>query len=222
MNLLFLALAFSLAGCTGRTDDGTVTVKVKMVEQVENYTYMLVKGKGPAYWVASPTMEITPGESITYQGGLLMENFPSKELDRTFDRVLFIDAGAGDTPAVSEMMGGTTQGSAVKTPKLETAVEAEEGIVTLAELFANPGQYEGKSIQVKGEVAKFNGGIMNRNWIHIQDGTEYEGKYDLTVTSQESFEVGQQVTVEGVLALNMDFGYGYSYELLLEAATKAK
>ena len=60
---------------------------------------------------------------------------------------------------------------------------------------------------------------MERNWVHLQDGTEFEGKFDLTVTSSEAFEVGQVVTLEGILALNRDFGYGYSYEILLEKAT---
>ncbi len=60
---------------------------------------------------------------------------------------------------------------------------------------------------------------MELNWVHIQDGTEFEGKFDLTVTSTESFKVGSVVTLEGVLALNKDFGYGYSYEVLLEKAT---
>jgi len=63
---------------------------------------------------------------------------------------------------------------------------------------------------------------MERNWVHLQDGTEFDGKYDLTVTSLELFEVGQVITVEGILALNRDFGYGYEYELLLEKATQIK
>ncbi len=86
-------------------------------------------------------------------------------------------------------------------------------------LFSDPSAYEGKVIQVRGEVTKFNPAIMNRNWAHIQDGTEFEGKFDLTLTSDESFEVGSLVTVEGVVALNLDFGYGYSYEILLEKTT---
>ena len=63
---------------------------------------------------------------------------------------------------------------------------------------------------------------MERNWVHLQDGTELEGKYDLTVTSKESFQVGQVLTIEGILAVNRDFGYGYSYEILLEKATIVK
>ncbi len=61
---------------------------------------------------------------------------------------------------------------------------------------------------------------MELNWVHIQDGTEFEGKFDLTATSIESFEVGSTVILEGILALNKDFGYGYKYEILLEKATE--
>ena len=205
------------AACSSPSGDGSVTVKVKAVEQVPNYTYLLVKGKGPEYWIAVSSTEIGVGEKITYQGGLLMEDFYSQELDRTFDKVLFLNGLGGEqTPAMGHMPG-TTQGS-VKSDRLDTQIEHGEGILSISELYANPSAYEGKSIRVKGEIAKFNAQIIQRNWIHLQDGTEFEGKYDLTVTSQQGFGVGEVVTLEGVLALNRDFGYGYSYELLLEEA----
>ena len=38
---------------------------------------------------------------------------------------------------------------------------------------------------------------MKRNWVHLQDGTEFNGKFDLTITSDEIFMVGSVVTVEG-------------------------
>ena len=210
-------------GCSSPSGDGAVSVKVQAVEQVANYTYLQVKGKGPAYWIAVSSTEIEVGESITYQGGMLMEDFYSKELDRTFDKVIFLDGLEGsEAPAQMGMMPGTSRGSEVKTDRLEISLDTEEGAVSIAELYADPGAYEGKTIRVKGEVAKFNANIMERNWIHIQDGTDFEGKYDLTVTSQEMVEVGQVVTLEGILALNRDFGYGYSYEVLLENATAAR
>jgi len=218
--ILFFVIA---SACSNPSGDGAVTVKVKAIEQVANYTYLLVKGKGPEYWIAVSSTEIQIGESITYQGGMLMEDFHSKELDRTFEKVLFLDdLEGGQTPANTDAMLGTSQGSEVKTDRLKTSIEAEEGTVSIAELFADPAAYEGKTIRVKGEVAKFNPNIMERNWIHLQDGTDFEGKYDLTVTSQEGFVVGQVLTIEGILALNRDFGYGYSYEILLEKATVAK
>lgn len=223
VKILVIAIMVITTACSSPSPDGAVTVKVKVVEQVPNYTYLLVKGKGAEYWIAVSSTEIQVGESITYQGGMLMENFHSKELDRTFEKVLFLDGlEAGQAPSNTDKMLGTSQGSDIKTDKLETKVEHEDGIVSIAELYANPAAYEGKTIRVKGEVAKFNPNIMERNWVHLQDGSEFEGKYDLTVTSQEGFVVGQVLTLEGILALNRDFGYGYSYELLLEKATLAK
>ena len=220
LKILFIAMMVIATGCGSPSEDGAVTVKVKAVEQVENYTYLLVKGKGPEYWMAVSSTEIEVGEKISYQGGMIMEDFYSKELDRTFDKVLFLEGFDGmqsEAPAMGQMPG-TTQGS-VKTDKLATSIEHEAGTVSIADLYRNPVTYEGKTIRIKGEVAKFNAQIMERNWIHLQDGTEFEDKYDLTVTSQEQFAVGQVVTLEGILALNKDFGYGYKYEILLEKAT---
>jgi len=222
MKLVIVTVLAIMTGCGTPNEGGVVTAKVKEVIQVSGYTYLQVKGKGPAYWVAIPSREITAGSIISYRGGDIMKDFYSKELERNFEEVLFVQGLEDGTSSGIDLMSGSSQGSQLKVAKLKITLEPEEGVIPLAELFANLGQYEGKVIRVKGEVAKFNGGIMNRNWIHIQDGTEYEGNYDLTVTSQESFEVGQQVTLEGVLALNMDFGYGYSYEILLEEATAAQ
>jgi len=223
LKILVIATFAIITACSSPSGDGAVTVKVKAVEQVSGYTYLMVKGKGPAYWVVVTSTDIAIGESITYQGGNVMENFYSKELDRTFEKVLFLDGLEGSqAQSTTDKMLGTSQGSGIKTDKLEPNIDAEEGTVSIAELYANPAAYEGKAIRVKGEVAKFNPNIMERNWVHLQDGTEFEGKYDLTLTSKEGFVVGQVLTVEGIIALNRDFGYGYNYEILLEEATVAK
>ena len=222
LKILVIAMMAIATGCGSPSGDGAVTVKVKAVEQVSSYTYLMVKGKGPAYWVVVTSTDIAVGESITYQGGNVMENFYSKELDRTFEKVLFLDGLEGDPSLAMGTMAGTSQGSDVKTDRLEANIEREAGVVSISELFADPSAFEGKTIRVKGEVAKFNANIMERNWVHLQDGTEFEGKYDLTVTSQEDFQVGQVVTIEGIVALNRDFGYGYKYDILLEKATAAR
>ncbi len=224
--------------CNNSATSEFTTVKVKEVEQVGGYTYLLVKGKGPEYWVAVSAMEAAPGETYYYQGGMLMEDFHSNELDRDFESVVFLDAIYPGTPPNSDMESGVAQemdfdqplpangqgdtpGSRAVEEKARIEVEAAEGAVTIAELYANPSEYEGKQVKVTGMVTKFNPQIMDRNWVHLQDGTEYDGKFDLTATSAEYFETGNTITLEGVLALNRDFGYGYNYELLLENATAA-
>jgi hypothetical protein len=57
---------------------------------------------------------------------------------------------------------------------------------------------------------------MEKNWVHIQDGTDYEGEFDLTITTSRSVSVGDTVTFEGTIALEKDFGYGYFYNILME------
>lgn len=207
-----------MLSCGNQNETGLTEVTVIEVEQVAAYTYLLVKGKGPEYWVAVPSMDASPGEKYQYQGGMIMEDFYSKDLDRTFEKVIFLEALFSEGPA-SPHAGELTPGSQAVIEKTKVSVEKVEGTVSIADIYENPGSFEGKVLQVRGEVTKFNAAIMERNWVHLQDGTEFDGKYDLTVTSAESFEVGSVVTVEGVLALNLDFGYGYSYEVLLEAAT---
>jgi hypothetical protein len=220
-NLFIAGLFLIIASCTSNTTDGFTTVKVKEVEQVGSYTYLLVKAKGPEYWVAVPSMEASPGETYKYQGGMLMQDFYSKELDRTFDKVVFLEAifAENNMPAPAPAPQAEAHGGKVAVEKSSVNLEAGEGTITITELFSNPDSYMGKTIRVKGEVTKFNPAIMGRNWVHLQDGTEFEGKYDLTATSIESFEEGGIVTLEGILAVNKDFGYGYSYEILLEKAT---
>ncbi len=134
-----------------------------------------------------------------------MKDFYSKDLDRTFEEVLFVEAlFAGDELAM-EPAQEMTPGSMAPKEKSSVVVEKVEGALTIAEIYADPASFEGKSIRVKGEVTKFNPAIMERNWVHLQDGTEFDGKFDLTATSNESFEVGTVVILEGILAIEPGF-----------------
>lgn len=222
-NLVITGLILIMGSCTSPNTDGFTTVKVKEVEQVGAYTYLLVKAKGPEYWVAVPSMEAVPGETYKYQGGMLMQDFYSEELEKTFEKVVFLEAIFAEDNLPAQAPAAQTQaqahGGKVTVEKSNVKVEAGEGTIAISDLFSDPEAYEGRTIRVKGEVTKYNPSIMDRNWVHIQDGTDFEGKYDLTATSIESFKEGSIVTLEGVLAVNKDFGYGYSYEILLEKAT---
>ena len=59
---------------------------------------------------------------------------------------------------------------------------------------------------------------MGKNWVHIQDGTNSAGSFDLTVTTQEVAEVNDEVTFKGVITLDKDFGSGYFYDVIMEDA----
>lgn len=91
-----------------------------------------------------------------------------------------------------------------------------ENVTSLQELFSKKELYANKSIIINGKVTKINNSIMNRNWIHISDGTQFEENKSLTITTLDTVAVGDLVTFKGTLVLNKDFGYNYVYDIILE------
>jgi hypothetical protein len=111
---------------------------------------------------------------------------------------------------------------AVEVIKKYVKIEPCNGCTTISNLLSNKKSFSGKNIRVKGVVTKYNPQIMNKNWIHIQDGSEFQGGFDLTITTDKSVSLGDTVTFEGKLALDKDFGYGYFYTVLMEDAKPAQ
>jgi len=101
------------------------------------------------------------------------------------------------------------------------ALAADAKPSTVASLYKDKTGLAGKTVSAQGKVVKVNNGIMGRNFLHVQDGSgkAADGNHDLIVTSTQTAAVGDQVTVSGVVAVNRDFGAGYSYPLLIEQAT---
>jgi hypothetical protein len=95
---------------------------------------------------------------------------------------------------------------------------------TIAELFAKVASLNKQKVTVRGQVVKVNPNIMGRNWIHIQDGTGDPAKqtYDLVVTSSDMAKIGDIITIEGTLAADKDFGFGYKYDVIVENAVIKK
>lgn len=104
-----------------------------------------------------------------------------------------------------------------------TAAAEEAAKQTVAGLHDARATLAGQQVQVAGKVVKVNNGIMGRNFLHVQDGSGDKEKenYDITITSQDTAQVGDQVTATGRVAVDVDFGYGYVYPLLLEEANIA-
>jgi hypothetical protein len=67
------------------------TGKVLEVMDASIYTYMQVStAKGPI-WLAASKTTVPKGATISYPDGAVMTNFYSKGLNRTFDRIIFLD-----------------------------------------------------------------------------------------------------------------------------------
>jgi len=207
-------------------------VKAEEVIQTSAYTYIRVSADGRDYWIAISKMDVKVGETYFWSEGSEMRDFTSKELKRTFRSIFFIQDFSAEPITLSKQMPANPQmgqmnqtGPTGKMPAVEhkgISVAKVEGGVTIGELYSRRKAFEGKKVKIRGEVVKFSGGIMNRNWVHIQDGTKDGEHFDLTITTPDSVKVGDLVIFEGKVILDKDFGAGYFYEVILEDARLKK
>jgi len=189
-------------------------VTVAEVLNTEKYSYLRVKENGEEYWIAITRQDVKVGSTCYYRGGLLKKNFQSKEFNRVFETVYLVGEFRQESAEASAPAGGIAPGAEALAPPKN--VQRAPGAIKISDLVANVAKYDGKTVKITGKCVKINPMIMGRNWLHIQDGS---GKnIDLTVTTTEMVQLGSIVTLEGVVAVNKDFGAGYKYDYILEAA----
>lgn len=196
-------------------------ITVKEVLNANAYTYLLVTEAEKEYWIAVPKTEVTIGKTYTYIGGMEMKKFESKDLKRTFDSVFFVE-GLTDPnpPAATERTSEAPK--ATSSTQLSKGITLAKGGISLFDLFSTRDKLAGKTVILTGKVVKFMPQIMNKNWIHLQDGTSYNGFNDITITSLEKIKVDDIVSLKGTVVLNKDLGSGYKYDILIEDAVLVK
>ncbi|MHC4204638.1 MAG: GW dipeptide domain-containing protein [Planctomycetota bacterium] len=202
-----------------KQDGATVDVHTAVVQEViqaTSYTYLKVKEEDKEFWIAINKREIEVGAKVSFMGALEMNNFKSKDLNRTFDKIYFVNRIVGGESSTSQQPVSMPHQMKPELEKKEVSIEPAKGGITIGELFANRDSYADKTVLIKGQVTKVNRAIMDKNWVHLQDGTSDSGKFDLTITTDEEVNVGDIVTFEGKITLNKDFGAGYSYEVIME------
>ncbi len=228
LSMLVAAGLFTSCGDGGMKRNKDLAPNVQQVTaeevlQTSNYTYVRVADGEKDYWVAVPRADIELDKTYYWSQGAEMKNFTGKEINRTFESIIFVsdftdqpitEASAQQAPQMQ--MGQTTQGTPQVAAEAGISVPKAPGGVSIAELYAKKESLNGKPVKISGKVVKFSPMIMNRNWVHIQDGTKEGEHYDLTITTQEMVNVGDVVTFEGILSLNKDFGAGYFYDVILE------
>lgn len=144
--------------------------------------------------------------------------------DDSFAAAVAAERQASDSaaPPIQPQQGSAgSQGAVV--PFTETEVEKAEGenSFTVAEIFDQAKELNGKKVRVRGQVVKFNANIMGRNWLHLQDGSgdPMQNTHDLVVTTTDQLNGPKVITIEGVVAADKDFGAGYKYVVLIEDST---
>ena len=71
-----------------------ITAEGKVVSAIntESYTYVEITQNDQNSWIVGPLVTLQPGNQVTFEEGMIMHDFYSKQLDRTFPAVMFVDA----------------------------------------------------------------------------------------------------------------------------------
>ncbi len=218
------------------------SIQGKVLERLDAppYSYLKLQTAQGETWAAVPQTEVAKGGDVTVAGAMPMQNFESKTLNRKFDVVYFGTVGGPGAPAAAPAPGGAPmpdmgQGPGIAAQHAAAAAgPAEVGDVkvpkasgadarTVAEVYGQRAALKEKPVTIRGKIVKFNAGIMNRNWVHLRDGSGTAGKdNDLTVTTGDSAAVGDVVVVKGTVRVDKDFGAGYAYPVIVEDAKLTK
>ncbi|PLY07708.1 MAG: hypothetical protein C0624_03380 [Desulfuromonas sp.] len=191
------------------------------------YTYVQVDTGSEKIWAAAPEFKVAVGDAVVVPEGMVMPNYESKTLQRTFDNILFVDQIliGGEMPQAA-----AAQGAEGAMPEGHPKVEADASTAgvelgdiakaknTVGEVLGAKASFADKEITIRAKVVKYNAQIMGKNWIHLQDGTGSQGANDLAVTTANEAKVGDTVLMTGKLTLDKDFGMGYKYDAIVEDA----
>jgi len=188
------------------------------------YSYVRIRTSKGDVWAAVNSAPIEKGSQVTVSSPMLMKDFESTSLKRTFDEIYF---GSLATAGAAAGSGGDPHsGTASSVAPFDVSVGKASGsnAHTVAETWAQAAAIDGKTVTIRGKVVKVNEGVMGKNWIHLQDGSgdAAQGTNDLTVTSLDVVSIGETVTIIGTVRTNKDFGSGYLYRVIVEDARVVK
>ena len=219
---------------------GPATIQGKVVETMDagQYTYVQVDDGSKKIWAAAPHFTVAVGDAVAVPAGMLMKNFKSETLHRSFEEIYFVSsiAKAGEAPRAAAAESGQAHPQAQGRVPLASAhgVPNGDGLrpkaqvdlsgitkaangQTVAELYAQKAALAGKDVAVRGRVVKFTPAVMGKNWMHVQDGSGSAG--DLAVSTAATAKIGDLVLVRGKLGTDRDLGAGYRYDIIVEDAT---
>ena len=185
---------------------------------LENIRRYSLPGENKENWIAITKAEVEKGKTYYYEPNVEMTDFVSKELKKTFPVIFFVEKFSDQPIRVQISLADSAKGKRPPVQLEGVKVDKAPGGITIAELYANQDKFAGKIVKVRGSVVKYTADVMGKNWVHLQDGTSNNDKFDLTVTTSDVTARGSVVTFEGKVSLKKDFGAGYFYDVIVEDA----
>lgn len=205
------------------TTPTVVTGEILENQDASGYTYIRLKTKDGETWAAISKTTVKQGSKVTIENVMVMNNFESKSLKKTFNTILFgtLAGATGQGTADAIGMAHAGMGKPVDTENTKVSKATGANAKTVAEVITQAAILKDKPVLVRGKVVKFNSGIMGKNWVHLRDGSgsTADNTNDLLITSMNEVKIGDVVTVKGTVRTDKDFGSGYAYKVIIEEAT---
>ena len=222
MKRLLLAFALVLLGPTAFA--ASIQGEVLEVRDAAPYTFLRLKTGTGETWAAVTAAPVKKGEQVPIAYSTVMENFESKSLEKTFDKIVFGTLAGANAPAARAMPHGSMGAPTPASAPVKVAKAAGSDARTVAEVVGGKTALKDKSVSLRGQVVKANLGIMGKNWFHVQDGSGSAGAgtNDILVTSKDVAAVGDVVLVKGTVRTDVKVGPGYDYAVLIENASLKK
>ncbi len=226
---VLVTLIFATLACTAQAaptqPPASVSGEVLETRNVDAYTYLRLKTSAGEIWAAVPTVAVSKGAKVTIGRPMIMENFESKTLKKTFDKIAF---GVLEAPnAMVTSAHGSKPGAKPDAGKITVAKVARAmgpNAKTVAEVVSGKTALKDKAVVVRGQVVKVNAGILGKNWVHLRDGSgsAADGSDDILVTTQDATAVGDIVNASGTVRTDVNVGAGYTYAVIIEGASLRK
>lgn len=215
-NRVLAGLLLSAIGChqTSGTEpppDGWANRGPTLVKQVVDRAkhQLLEVEQGPlSTWVQVPQVKAKAGDYILLGQGKARENVTIPELEIQVPQIVDITHAK-----VTDL----------ETAKQVVRASAPQDAIAIGEMYAQLETRKDTEVVVYGTVVKASEAV-GWTWVHLRDGTgdPVAGTHDLTVQTHAKVAEGQRIAFKGHLRKNVDLGFGYHYDALVEKAHPVK
>ncbi|MEM1022170.1 MAG: hypothetical protein AAGD10_11005 [Myxococcota bacterium] len=205
--LLALATACTKARGTEPPPEGWANNAPTRVERVVDRAsvQLLEVEQGPyRTWVQIPKVGARVGDYVLLGQGMARRDVEIPELGKTVREIVDIRHAR---PVDFE------------TAQQAVVASIPEGALSVGQAFAELSERADEEVVVYGTVTKVAGAI-GWYWVHLRDSTgdPSASDYDLTVQTKENAPEGRRVVYKGRLRSDVDLGFGYHYDALVEEA----
>lgn len=215
--------------------DASLAGEVREAIDVAQYTYLrLAPRDGREFWAAVSKAPVSVGSHVSIVDAAKMTNFESATLKRTFDVIYFGSLGSsgrtpgptgalppGHPPLGGQDLANTPHGSAPAAPTpsaVKVTPATGQNAYAIAALFAERASLAGKPARVRGQVVKATP-VQGVTYYRLRDGSSEEpSAAQLVVSSTAKATIGQVVTFEGQVGVDIDVGIGIKYPVMLQEA----